>query len=242
MSSSLSCCRGPLPQGHPRPGVTYFCPDADVPLSAAGLAVTPKLSKYAYTDSEAVLLEAHRAPDEWFAAACKMPNLLVCGDPDAWRPRQATLFAGELAKQEPPRAPAPRPHVGLPATIAEAIPQCRGRSIILCGSYEVRDSIFNHLRPDGMRVGDGAMDQYGRYTQVHRIISAVSAAVDGGRRVERVCHLEQHIVVSPSMIRSGEYDTVVVMPDVPSAFARAVCRRARYMIVGVAHSPLSYVL
>lgn len=242
MSSSLTCCRGPLPPGHPRPGVTYFCPDSDVPLSAIGLNVTPTLSKYCYTDGEAVLLEAHRAPDEWFAAACKMPNLTVCGDPDAWRSRQATLFACELSKQKPAHTVISRPHVGLTATIAEALAQCRGRSVILCGSYEVRDSIFTHLRPNGIQAGDGAMDQYGRYTQVHRIISPVSAAVDGGRRAERLSRLEQHIVVSPSMIRSGEYDTVVVMPDVSLACARAVCRRVRYMIIGVAHSPLGYVL
>lgn len=242
MSSSIACCRGPLPEGHPRAGVKYFCIDADVPLLATGLAVTPVLTKYAYTDNEAVLLEAHRAPDEWFAAACKMPNLLVCGDPDAWCPRQSTLFAAELAKQPISRAPALRPHVGLTATITEAMPQCRGQSVILCGSYEVCSSVYAHLRPEGMRVGDGAVDQFGRYTKVHRILSPVSVSIDGGRCVKRLTQLEQHIVVSPSMVRSGEYDTVVILPGVSLLCARAVCRRARYMIIGVGHSPLGYVL
>lgn len=231
--------RDPL-VGHPREGVIYFCPDADVPLAATGLLRTPVLSKYAFTEEEAVLLEAHRAPDDWFGAACRMPNLTVVGDTDAPRPRSCNLFAGELAKCAPaPRGP--QPNVGMTATLTEAVPLSRGRCIVLCGSHAVRDAVFAHLRPGGMIAGDGAMDRYGRYTQVHRQVGS-SVEVDGGARVVRSDQLDQHVVASPSTVRSGEYDTVIVMPEVPFAFARCVCRRTRFLVVGVAHSPLGYVV
>ena len=50
-----------MPEGHPRDGVQYFCPDLDVPLAASGLRHVPALQAYQYTASEAVLLDAHRA-------------------------------------------------------------------------------------------------------------------------------------------------------------------------------------
>ena len=235
-------CRGPLPDGHPRPGVVYFCPDGDIALLASNLGRTPLLSKFSYTEHEAVLLEAHRAPDEWFAPACKMPQLLICGDPNAWRPRHTNLFANELEKQDKPVARALQPHACMTMTMTDALPLCRGRSVILCGSFTVCSSIFRHIRPQGLQVGDGAMDKYGRYTSIHAFLHGSSVSVDGGRRVARIEDLDQHVVVCPSKIRGGEYDTIIVMPDVPEKFARAVCHRLRYMVIGVSHSPLGYLL
>ena len=237
---SLCMVRGPLPEGHPKAGVLYFCPDADVPLAASGLATTPVLQKYAYTEKEAVLLEAHRAPDEWFAAACRMPHLTIQGDPDARRPSTCALFAAELDKQ-----PAvPRciwPHLRCMPTLSSAIPLAKGRRVVLCGTYEMRDRLFAHLRPRGMQAGDGMMDRYGRYTALEKRMHAPWLSVDGGRRMVREDAIEQHVVVSPSNIRSGEYDTVIVMPDVPESFGRSICRRARYMVVAIGHSPRAYV-
>ena len=237
---AMQWCRGPLPAGHPRRGVVYFCPDGDVPLAASNLSCTPVLKKYAYTDKEAVLLDAHRAPDDWFASACQMPRLTICGDPCAWRPRSCNLFAHELDKQEC-TCTLRAPQIECVPTISAALSLMRGISIILCGTREVRDAIYAHLRPSGALAGDGARDRFGKYTQLAEAPRGQSVSVDGGRRMVRLDQLEQHMVVSPSMLRSCEYDTVVVMPDVPCPYARAVCRRTRYMVVGVAHSPLGYV-
>jgi len=234
-------CRGPLPAGHPRDGVLYFCPDADIPLAASGLSRAPVLHKYRYTDREAVLLDAHRAPNEWFAAACRMPNVTIQGDPDARRPIGCHLFAGELSK-EPAPARAVLPHVECTPTLTMALPLARGRSIVLCGSYEVRDAVYQHMRPDGMVAGDGAMDRYGRYTQVHERLPGGWLSIDGGNRRVRRDALDQHMTISPSTVRSGEYDTVIVMPDVPAPLARSICRRTRYLVVGVGHSPIGYIL
>jgi len=235
----MRACRGPLPNGHPRAGVQYFCPDMDVPLAASGLDHAPVLQRYQYTEAEAVLLDAHRAPDDWFAAACRMPNLIIQGDPDARRPATCNLFAGELLK-EPARPRSVHPHAGYTPTLSAALPLARGRSVVLCGSYEIRDAVYAHMRPDGLRAGDGAMDRYGRYTQVHERLHGTWVSIDGGRR--QVKDLEQHVTISPSMVRSGEYDTVIVMPDVPEPFARAICRRTRYFVIGVGHSPIGYLL
>ena len=233
-------CRGPLPEGHPLPGVVYFCADADVALGACGLATTPAIQNYHCTDKPAVLLDAHRAPDEWFGTACRMPNLTIQGDPDAIRPVGCNRFAAELAKKsaEPNTK---RPHLECTATLTEALPHAIGRCVVLCGTYDMRNNVFTYLRPDGLQVGDGAVDRYGRYTQVHQLVSAAHYAIDGGRRMIRRDLLEQHVTVSPSTVRGGEYDTVIVMPDVPEKIAKAVCKRTRYLIVGVAHSPLAYV-
>jgi hypothetical protein len=235
----MQLCRGPLPEGQPREGVQYFCPDLDVPLAASGLCRVPVIQPYQYTESEAVLLEAHRAPDDWFAAACRMPNLLIQGDPDARRPAACNLFAGELGK-EPARPRAVHPHAGYTPTLSAALPLARGRTVVLCGSYEISDAVYAHLRPDGPVAGDGAMDRYGRYTQVHALMHGPYVSVDGGQRQAK--DLVQHVAISPSMVRSGEYDTVIVMPDVPEPFARAICRRTRYFVIGVGHSPIGYLI
>lgn len=222
------------------PGVVYFCPDADVPLAAANLATTPVLQKFEYTEQRAVLLDAHRAPDDWFAAACRMPDLLIQGDPDAMRPVSCAAFAAELGKlAAPPRTL--RPHLVCSETLSKALPLARGRCVVMCSTYEMRDSIFAHLRPDGLQAGDGAVDRYGRYTQVDKLCTGPYVSVDGGRRMVRRDNLMQHIVVSPSVIRSGEYDTIIVMPDVSEKIGRAACSRVRYMIIGVGHSPMCYV-
>ena len=135
----------------------------------------------------------------------------------------------------------------VPSAARELIREVRdaslGRTVVLCGSYETRDRLYEHLRPDGMQAGDGAMDMYGKYTQVHETPTGASVvSVDGGRRFARKEHLTQHVVVSPSTVRSAEYDTVIVMPDVPEMIAQAVCRRARYLVIGVGHSPYGYIL
>ena len=65
--------------------------------------------------------------------------------------------------------------------------------------------------------------------------------VDNGRRALNRSHCTQHLVVPPSAIRAGEYDTVVVMPGVPQSIGRAVCARCRYLVVAVSHSPCGYV-
>lgn len=237
---TLQLVRGPLPAGHPRAGVQYFCADADVALAACGLDRTPVLQTFAYTERECVLLDAHRAPDEWFESACRMPSITLQGDPDAYRPRACNLFAAELSKQDSSH-PDTRPQVQCLGTLSASLPHMLGRAIVLCGSYEVRQRLIEHLRPDGMQAGDGAMDRYGKYTRVHEKLHKPLISVDGGRRMVREDQLDQHVVVSPSCIRSGEYDTVVVMPDVPEMLAAAVCRRARYMIIAVGHSPMAYV-
>lgn len=238
----MRVCRGPLPPGHPVPGTIYFCADLDIPLFATGLLRAPVLQSFAYTDQPAVLLEAHRAPNEWFAAACRMPNLLVQGDPMALYPRSCARFAAELSKAVAPARARCTPHLQFTRTVTACLPGLLGRVVVLCGSHDTRDKLYAALRPNGMLKGDGAMDRRGKYTQVHDTpTSALSIAVDGGRRLAARAHLYQHLVVSPGSVRSGEYDTVVVMPDVPEPIARAVCHRARYMVIGVGHSPCAYV-
>ena len=126
---TFQLCRGPLPEGHPNKDFVYFCPDADVPLAASGLQTTPVLSTFQFTNKNAVLLEAHRAPDEWFTEACRMPNLLLQGDPDAYRPRSCSLFAAELCKQEP-RPITNKPHVQCTPTLTAALPLTQGKTIV----------------------------------------------------------------------------------------------------------------
>ena len=235
--------RGPLPEGqHPMPGTVYFCPDHDIPLAASGLARTPPIHGFAFTDKPAVLLEAHRAPDEWFAAAVLMPQLVVQGDPLAYRPRSCSLFASQLATCEEPERPL-KPHAEISPTLTAALPRVVGRWMVLCGCRDSREKLYAHLRPNGMLEGDGAMDRFGRFTQVHETpTSAYTVSVDGGRRLARLDALFQHIVLSPSMLRSGEYDTILVMPDVPETIGRAACRRARYKVIGIGHSAMAYLL
>jgi len=223
-------------------GTVYFCPDLDIPLAASGLLRAPVLEKYAYTEKPAVLIDAHRAPDDWFTLACAMPNLILQGDPCAMRPSRCSLFYAELVKQPVPAAPRVRPQLQFSATLHACIGDSLGRTVVLCGSYETRDRLYDHLRPDGMQAGDGAMDRHGKYTQVHETPTGASVvSVDGGRRFARQEYLTQHVVVSPSTVRSSEYDTVIVMPDVPEMIAQAVCRRARYLVIGVGHSPYGYI-
>lgn len=235
--------RGPLPDGqHPMAGTVYFSPDHDIPLAASGLARTPSIQGFAHTDRPAVLLEAHRAPDEWYAAALLMPQLVVQGDPLALRPHKCSLFASELARCEEPEKSV-KPHVEISPTLTAALPGALGRWMILCGCRDTREKLYKHLRPSGMVEGDGAMDRFGKYTKVHETpTSSYTVCVDGGRRLARLDALFQHIVLSPSMLRSGEYDTILVMPDVPESIGRAACRRARYKVIGIGHSAMAYVL
>ena len=85
------------------------------------------------------------------------------------------------------------------------------------------------------------MDRYGRYTIVHKRMHANFIEVDGGRKVVREDAVTQHITVSPSTVKSGEYDSIIIMPDVPDVLAKRICRRARFLLIGVSHSPLGYV-
>ena len=237
----MKLCCGPLPDGHPKAGVTYFCVDQDVAAQACNLRVTPVLSKFEFTTQEAVLLDAHRAPDEWWECAQRMPFLLVQGDALAYRPRSCNKFACELeACAAVQTSPAVNVHVQVAATISDSLSFARGRSIILAGSRATRDTIFEFLRPQGLQAGDGIMDLYGRYATIHSL-NTMHVNVDGGRRVLRRAVVTQHVVVSPSNLRGSEYDTVIVMPDVAFAVARAACRRTRYMIVGIGHSPFGYL-
>lgn len=233
----MELCRGPLPDGHPKAGVIYFSPDQDVAAQACNLAVTPGIAKFEHTDKEAVLLDAHRAPDEWFECASRMPRLLVQGDPEAYRPRTCTRFATALDACA--GFTLPLVHLRVSPTISDALPHARGRSVILAGSRDTRDTIFQFLRPDGLQPGDGVMDLFGRYATVHAV-AGLYIHVDGGRRVLRRAVVSQHVVVSPSYLRASEYDTVIVMPDVAECMARAACRRVRYMIIAVGHSPYGY--
>lgn len=237
----MNLCRGPLPDGHPRAGVTYFCPDQDIAPQACNLACAPVISNFLFTEGEAVLLDAHRAPDEWFACACRMPQLIVQGDPDAYRPRKCIRFAAELGTV-PAVTPVltPVPHIQLFHKLSDAISPARGRTVVVTGGHESRNAVFDVLRPNGLQRGDGIMDFYGRYAVVE-FADVSHIHVDGGRRVLRRGVVNQHVVVSPSCIRGGEYDTIIIMPDVPEKIGRAICRRARYSIIAIAHSPLAYV-
>lgn len=236
----MNLCRGPLPDGHPKAGVLYFCVDQDVPLQACNLRVTPVLLKFEYTDKEAILLDAHRAPDEWWECAKRMPALTLQGDPDAFRPRSCHKFAAALETCSPtfPKH-LPAVHLRIANTIRDSLSMARGRSVILAGSRATRDTIFEFFRPQGLQPGDGVMDLNGRYATVHTLTS-MHVNVDNGRRVLRRAVVTQHVVVSPSCLRASQYDTIIVMPDVPFYVAQTACRRTRYMIIGVGHSPFGY--
>ena len=231
--------RGPLPDGHPREGVLYFSVDQDVAALACNLAYVPVVEKLRYTDSKAMLLDAHRAPDDWYAMACRMPRLTIQGDPDALRPRSCQLFAMELAKIEAPPRSLPCLHLKHVAQLTAATRLARGKWIVLVGSHESIAAVHRHLRPNGVQPGDIVHDMHGRGGVVHSLMPGKHISVDNGRRT--ILHWSQHLVVSPSCVRAGEYDTVIVMPDVAFSLARAVCRRTRYMIIGVAHSPCGYI-
>jgi hypothetical protein len=219
--------------------VQYFSVDQDVATQACGLRCVPVVEKLRYTDTPAVLLDAHRAPDEWYAIACSMPNLIIQGDPDALRPRGCTQFAVELARLTAPPPCLERLNLVCADNLAAAVVCARGKWVVLVGSREALEVVYRHLRPDGVRAGDLVHDRYGRSGIVDAILPGGYVSVDGGRRA--IVHWEQHLVVSPSRVRAGEYDTVIVTPDVAYPLARAVCRRARYMLIGVAHSPYGYL-
>ena len=233
--------RGPLPAGHPRKGVRYFCPDQDVAALACNLSCVPVVEKLRQVEGDAVLLDAHRAPDDWYALACRMPRLLVQGDPEALRPRSCQLFAAELAKVDLYTAlPAlPRVRVQHCARLNAAVELARGRWIVLVGSHPAIAAVYRHMRPEGVQPGDVVHDMHGRSGIAASRPCGKHLSVDDGRRT--ILNWTQHMVVSPSCVRAGEYDTVIVMPDVAFALAKAVCRRARYLIVGVAHSPYGYI-
>ena len=113
--------------------------------------------------------------------------------------------------------------------------------MVLVASHTDRPAVYAHLRPDGLQIGDTVMDMHGRRSKVSGTSLSSHIEVDAGRRMLLQSAVSQDLVVSPSCVRAGEYDTVIVMPGVPEAVARAVCRRVRYMIIGVAHSPYGYI-
>lgn len=237
----MAYCRGPLPEGHPSSGVTYFCADHDVAAGACNLTVTPPVETLRHTSGPCVLLDAHRAPDEWFAIACTMPQLVIQGDPDAMRPRACTAFAAELEKVPAPDAVRSRVHLRCVPRLAEAMDAVRGKHIVLVGSHLDVHAVYSHLRPDGMLGGDTVCDMYGRFAAVSGAGNSSHVFVDDGRRALKRTLCTQHLVVPPSGIRAGEYDTVVVMPGVPQCIGRAVCARCRYMVIAVRHSPFGYI-
>jgi len=233
----MQICRGPLPAGHPRPGVIYFSPDQDLAPQACNLAAAPPIEPFRYVDVEAVLLDAHRAPDEWFAAAMSMPMLTVQGDPDSYHYGHVR-FASELAK-----APANGNPVNvlleMVSTLTEGLRLAQGRKVVLAGSRMTREALWAHLRPNGLLPGDPVMDMYGR-SGVVESVRGDSVFTDGGRRSTEHSRVHQHLIVSPAGVRAAEWDSVIVMPDVGERIARAICRRTRHMIIGVAHSPYGY--
>ena len=237
----MQFCRGPLPDGHPKPGVTYFCADHDVAAAACNLRVTPPIETLRHATGPCVLLDAHRAPDEWYGIALLMPHIIVQGDPEAMRPRTCTSFAAELAKQP---CPARRPaclELRCVLTLADALPLARGKHVVLAGTHEDAEAVYRHLRPQGLLAGDVVHDMYGAAALVHQDQQQGSHVfVDNGRRALTRKIVNQHLVISPSQVRAGEYDTVIVLPGVAPALAKAVCHRCRYMIVAIAHSPVGY--
>lgn len=236
----MQLCRGPLADGHPKAGVTYFCVDHDVAAAACNLRVTPPIETLHHTTGPCVLLDAHRAPDEWYAIVLLLPNVIVQGDPAAMRPRTCSAFAAELAKQPQPSA-GPRLELRCVSKLVDALPLAQGKHVVLAGTHEDADAVYRHLRPHGLLAGDVVHDLYGRAALVHEARHGSSHVfVDNGRRAVKRTLINQHLVVSPSQIRAGEYDTVVVLPGVAPMLAKAACRRCRYMIVAIAHSPMGY--
>lgn len=225
------------------PGVVYFSPDHDVAEQACNLRATPPVEALRRVDGPCVLLEAHRAPDEWFAEAQAMPNLVVQGDPCALRPKNCSLFADELAKQPLPRSPTVlKPHLRCVARLRDAWDHAEGKTVVLAANRTTAGTVFQSLRPDGLLAGDLVYDYYGRSYRVNDATSSTTHIfVDGGRCAKKREHLQQHIVVSPGSVRCGEYDTVIVMPGVSPMLGRSVCWRCRFMVVAVAHSPHGYV-
>ena len=235
----MQLCRGPLPAGHPQAGVTYFSVDHDVAAGACNLRVTPPIESLRHASGPCVLLDAHRAPNEWYAIALQMPHLIIQGDPAAIRPRGCSTFAAELeALAAPVRL---MPELRCVARLADAMPLGVGKHVVLAGTHEAADQVYRHLRPDGVQPGDVVQDFHGRSYVANDINSATHIFVDNGRRALRRTCLWQHLVVSPSQIRAGEYDTVVVLPGVAPSLGRAVCARCRYMVIAVAHSPRGYI-
>lgn len=232
-------CRGPLPDGHPADGVTYFCVDHDIATGACNLLFAPPVHALRKVSGLCVLLDAHRAPNAWFAIACNIPQLIIQGDPDAHRPRACTAFADELEKCPCP-LPGPRLHMQYANRLADAIPMALGRYIVLVGAYSSVPSVYSHLRPNGVQRGDIVQDMHGRSGQVDTVSSG-HVFVDQGRRAITRVEARQQLVMSPGGILAGEYDTVIVMPDGAQPIVTRVCRRCRYMIIGIRHSPMGYV-
>ena len=237
----MELCRGPLPDGHPKNGVTYFSVDHDIAAAACNLRVTPPIEALRHTKGPCVLLDAHRAPDEWYGIVLLMPHILVQGDPLAMRPRTCSMFAAELAKLPCPQTTLTRLELRCVPKLCDALQLVRGKHVVLAGTHEDADTVYQHLRPDGLRAGDIVYDMYGKAAIVHQNQCNTSHVfVDNGRRALARKVTNQHLVVSPSQIRAGEYDTIIVLPGVAPALAKAACRRCRYMIVAVAHSPVGY--
>jgi len=237
----MAYCRGPLPDGHPHQDVTYFSIDHDIALQACNLRSAPAVTHLRHVCTPAVLLDAHRAPDEWFAIACTMDNLLIQGDPEALRPPRCNVFARELEKVEKPASSGPRVRLECVDKLSSALALAQGRYVVLVGSYTDRPSVYAHLRPDGFQKGDAVMDMHGRRSIVSGTTLQTHVETDLGRRMLLRSTVTHDLVVSPSCVRAGEYDTIIVMPGVPESVARAVSHRVRYMIIGVAHSPYGYI-
>ncbi len=235
----MQLCRGPLPDGHPRAGTVYFCADHDVAALACNLRVTPAVETLRLYEGQCVLLDAHRAPDEWFQLASTMPGLTVQGDPLAARPRACTLFARLLETQAAPDTQLPLERVCVPR-LSAATPLMQGKSIVLVGSYLDIAAVYTHLRPHGIVVNDVVQDFYGKSYRVTDSSSPNHLFVDDGRRALARNRCQQHLVVSPSGLRASEYDTVVVMPGVAPTAAKSACHRCRYQIIAVCHSPFGY--
>lgn len=254
----ISFVNGPLPAVLPVDGANViltdprirFCSvDADIPLSAVGLASVPVLHKIEQLRGDIILvfLECHRAPDDLYAALLSKPFPVVCqGDSECLRPRLCSVFASELAKL--PSVPPPVVHLHWVHTITEALEQAQGggRIRILVSNRDNVRTVMSHLRPNGdLLAGDPVYDKRSRqFACVSHLVPGKSAPsfvvrLDTGRRTT-YGQLWPRLVESPCSWGSGECDTLIILPDVCELVGTAAARRVRYQLISVGVAPTIY--
>ena len=243
----VSFHRGPLDATlAPGPGIRFCAPDGHIPWQASGLRFFPNIQPIAECNV-LYYLEGHRAPDSVLAELEKLKcKVVVQGDPLSVRPPSCNLIASKLILEpEPPWVCPPMTYF---ATLEECVQHMVGNGCILAGNRENAKAVAKHLRggSDNVIAGDSVYDW--KTQRRARVLKPAKVVVGKGRtavylddgRVVHSCDLNSRVVDTPHTLGHGEFDSLVVLPDVPDVLGKPALRRIKHLVIGVGWHPIMY--
>ena len=233
-----------------------FCaPDSDIPWRFSGLRSIPCIRPIPFGKRGGLLvyLEGHRAPNAVHALLLSLRcDVLIQGDPLAFRPAECTSVALELEKQ--PDRWVCEFGMDYGESIESTLLMCRGDTRILASSSETASLAHAYLRGGDaclVHAGDAVYDvATGTRSRVRSPASVrvgrgcgrhVLVLLDDGREVS-ACQLLPRLVDHLGSFGSGECDTLVLLPDVGTNQARCAARRVRSLLLGVGWHPRCHLI